>query len=324
MGFIILLILSTLSIAGSAAFFSVVGLARVFSGAFWSIIAMGSSLEAGKLVGASYLYRHWKEMNKAMRAYLLGAVVVLMGITSMGIFGYLSSAFQSNVLPYQQQQQQITLLESDKAEAEKLKTERMTREEEINKQIANLPDNFVRGRNSLMASNKEELEQIRTDVSHYTDQIRTDTQQIGVLKAKVLEETAHVGPIIFISQVFGADVNQATKWLIILLILVFDPLAVILTVGTNLAIIKYKEEKKANYEKNWRSKEVLNEEEVMTLEMEQADAKEDALVEAPKEGESEFSKAHELFSNPNLTSHEKNVAKTLEETIKRYMQTIGK
>lgn len=317
MVFIILLFLTTLSIAGSAAFFSVLGLARVFSGAFWSIIAMGSSLEAGKLIGASYLYRHWKDMSKAMRAYLFASVIILMGITSMGIFGYLSSAFQSNVLPYQQQQQQIVLLENDKAEAEKLKTERLAREEQINKQIANLPDNFVRGRNSLMASNKDELDQIRTDVSHYTDQIRTDTTKIGDLKAKVLEETAHVGPIIFMAQVFGADVNQATKWLIILLILVFDPLAVILTVGTNLAILKYKEEKAGK-------KEVINE--VITPEPEQAVVKEEVLdpgVEEPKT-QSEFSKAHELFSNPNLNEHEKNVAKTLEETIKRYMQTIGK
>jgi cell division protein FtsB len=310
MGFIILLILTTLSIAGSAAYFSVVGLARVFSGAFWSIIAMGCSLEAGKLVGASYLYRHWKDMSKVMRAYLLGAVVVLMGITSMGIFGYLSSAFQSNVLPYQQQQQQIVQLENDKSEAERLKTERMTREEEINKQIANLPNNFVRGRSRLMDANKAELEQIRSDVAHYTDQIRTDTQQIGVLKGKVLEETAHVGPIIFISQVFGADVNQATKWLIILLILVFDPLAVILTVGTNLAILKYKAEKNPAPEE---PKELT----VSTT----------TPVEEPPPvdpTESTFSKAHELFSNPNLTEHEKGVARTLEETIKRYLQTIGK
>ena len=315
MGFIILLILTTLSIAGSAAYFSVVGLARVFSGAFWSIIAMGSSLEAGKLIGASYLYRHWKDMSKAMRAYLLGAVVVLMGITSMGIFGYLSSAFQSNVLPYQQQQQQITLLETDKAEAERLKTERMTREDQINKQIANLPNDFVRGRSRLMAANKEELEQIRTDVAHYTEQIRTDSAKIGELKAKVLEETAHVGPIIFISQVFGADVNQATKWLIILLILVFDPLAVILTVGTNLAILKYKREKKGL---------TPTKVDVNTPDPELTPTKVDVTSDEGMGAGSAFSRAHEMFNNPNLTEHEKNVAKTLEETIKLHLKTIGK
>jgi hypothetical protein len=312
MGFIILLILTTLSIAGSAAYFSVVGLARVFSGAFWSIIAMGTSLEAGKLITASYLYRHWTDMSKVMRAYLCVAVVVLMGITSMGIFGYLSSAFQSNVLPYQQQQQQITLIEGDKAEAERLKSERMAREDQINKQIANLPNDFVRGRSKLMAANKEELEQIRTDVAHYTEQIRTDSTKIGELKAKVLEETAHVGPIIFISQVFGADVNQATKWLIILLILVFDPLAVILTVGTNLAILKYKQQGKPTPE----APEILEEVKVTEATPEPI---------ATRAGiESAFSKAHELFSNPNLNEHEKNVAKTLEETIKLHLNTIGK
>ncbi len=321
MGFIILLVLTTLSIAGSAAFFSVIGLARVFSGAFWSIIAMGSSLEAGKLVAASYLYRHWTDMSKAMRAYLFTAVVILMAITSMGIFGYLSSAFQSNVLPYQQQQQQIVLVENDKIEAEHLKAERMAREEEINKQIANLPSNFVRGRSKLMDANKDELQQIRLDVAHYTEQIQADAIKLAELKSKILEETAHVGPIIFIAQVFGADVNQSTKWLIILLILVFDPLAVILTVGTNLAILKYKNEKKPQP--------------ITTQQIETIGVVEPQPIPTPIEVkspepdntttvESAFSKAHEIFSNPNLTEHEKGVAKTLEETIKRYMQVLGK
>lgn len=315
MGFIILLALTTFSIAGSAAFFSVVGLARVFSGAFWSIIAMGSSLEAGKLVTASYLYRHWKDISKAMRVYLFAAVIVLMGITSMGIFGYLSSAFQSNVLPYEQQRQQIVLLQDDESEAQRLKAERLAREEQINKQIANLPSNYVRSREILMASNKQELQQIRIDVATYTEQIRTDMLKIDQLKSAALIETAHVGPIIFISQVFGADVNQATKWLIILLISVFDPLAVMLTIGTNLAILKYKNEKHSKEKAEPVILAVTPNEEAQPIEVNT-----DTLPTT----ESAFSRAHELFSNSNLTEQEKGVARTLEETIKRYLQTIGK
>lgn len=319
MGFIILLFLTTLSIAGSAAFFSVIGLARVFSGAYWSIIAMGSSLEAGKLTAASYLYRHWTDMSKTMRTYLLVAVVILMGITSMGIFGYLSSAFQSNILPFQQQQQQIQLYESDKAEAEKLKAERLSREQQINQQIANLPDNFVRGRSRLMDANKDELAQIRTDIAHYTDQIRTDSTKIAELKNHVLQETAHVGPIIFIAEVFGADVNHATKWLILLIICVFDPLAVILTVATNLVILKYIENKKEKVVEpviiSLPEAKVL-EPEVMVIPVEK--------VMQPELNESTFSQAHKIFSDPNITEHEKGIAKSLEETIKRYLQVLGK
>lgn len=317
MGFIILLVLATLGLAGSAAFFSVVGLARVFTGAYWSIIAMGSALEVGKLVSASYLYRHWKDMNKFMRAYLFASVVILMGITSMGIFGYLSSAFQSNVLPYQQQQQQLESLQNDKSEAERLKTERLVREDQINKQIANLPDNFVNGRNKLMAANKDELTQIRTDVATYTEVIRTDTLKISTLKSQVLAETAHVGPIIFISQVFGADVNQATKWLIIVIIFVFDPLAVMLTVGTNLAILKYKEEPKLEpVDMPWH----VNPDPIVDV----LPPPEVIKAMSKTEAESAFSRAHELFSNPNLTPQEKGVAQSLEEMIKLHLQTIGK
>lgn len=243
MGFIFLLLLSTLSIAGSAAFFSVYGLARVFSGAFLPTVIMASSLEAGKLVSASFLYRYWKTMSKVMRGCLVSFVAVLMLITSMGIFGFLSNAYQDNVLPYEQHNQQITLLESEKAEAEKLKTERLTRQEEINKQIANLPNNFVNGRKRLIDANKAELEQINKDVAQYTTDIRDHTTQISKLKGETIQETAHVGPIIFMAKAFGLGVDAATKWLIMLIIFVFDPLAVTLTIASNMVILDYKKKK---------------------------------------------------------------------------------
>lgn len=178
-----------------------------------------------------------------MKGYLFTAILVLMMITSMGIFGYLSSAFQDNVLPYQVQNEKITLLENEKAEAEKLKTERMTRQEEINKQIANLPSDFVRGRQKLLNANKDELDQITKDITQYTTDIRQHTTEISQLKGQVVQETAHVGPIIFIAEAFGLGINSATKWLIFMIIAAFDPLAVILTVGLNMALKEYKETK---------------------------------------------------------------------------------
>lgn len=205
---------------------------------------MGGSLEAGKLVTASYLYRYWNRTKLPMKIGMVSAIVGLMAITSMGIFGYLSNAYQDNVAPLEQQTQQVQLLEADKVDTEKLKQERLTRQEEINKQIANLPNNFVNGRNKLMASNKEELDQIKKDIALYTNQIRDDSTKLAAMKGQVLAQTAHVGPIIFIAKVFGADVNQATKWLILLIIGVFDPLAVMLTIGVNVAIEERKKEKK--------------------------------------------------------------------------------
>ena len=87
MPFLIVLIVTTCSIAGTAAFFSVYGLASTFSGTFWAVVFMGSSLEAGKLTAASFLYRYWSKVGWAIKMYLMGAVLALMVITSMGIFG---------------------------------------------------------------------------------------------------------------------------------------------------------------------------------------------------------------------------------------------
>ena len=90
--FYIIILLSALSISGTGAYFSILGLATMFPGAAWSVIVMGSLLEVGKIVSAIWLHMNWKEANKLMKAYLTTAVVVLMLITSMGIFGFLSKA----------------------------------------------------------------------------------------------------------------------------------------------------------------------------------------------------------------------------------------
>lgn len=244
MGFIILLLLSTISIAGSAAFFSIYGLARIFSGAFWPIVIMASALEGGKLVSASLLYRYWKTMSTVMKTCLISSVTILMFITSLGIFGFLSAAYQNNALTYEQHNQQITLLENEKTEALQLKAERLARQEEINKQVANLPSNVINGRQRLIYTNKIELEQINKDVAQYTNDIRDHTTQISKLKNQTIQETAHVGPIIFMAKAFGLGVDTATKWLIILIMFVFDPLAVTLTIASNMVILRYKKSSK--------------------------------------------------------------------------------
>ena len=94
MGFIIILALSTLSLAGVAGYFSIYGLAAIFSGVFWPVVIMGTSLEVSKLVAVSYLYRYWKDTSRILAGYLIAAIFVLMLITSAGIFGFLSMGYQ--------------------------------------------------------------------------------------------------------------------------------------------------------------------------------------------------------------------------------------
>lgn len=238
MAFIVTLIFVTLSIAASAAFFSIYGLAHVFAGAFWPVVVMASSLEAGKLVAASFVYRYWTTISFLMKSYLITAIIVLMVVTSAGIFGYLSAAYQEDVMPLKQKEQQIQLLTEEKQELEKLKAERLERRKQIDADIASLPNNYITGRQRLMKSYGPELENIRDDIQQYTEQIREKTLKISQLRSDTLEAEAHVGPIIFIAKVFDRDIDDTTKWLILIIIFAFDPLAVILTIGANIALVQ--------------------------------------------------------------------------------------
>lgn len=240
MGFIVLLVLTTLSIAGSAAFFSIYGLAKVFSGSFYGIIFAMTSLEAGKLVTASLLYRYWYRLPKWQQIYYTMAVIVLMAVTSVGIFGYLSAAYQQDILPLQQQEQKIQLLTEEKEEINTLKQERLDRKKQIDADIASLPNNYVTARQRLLESFGPELDQLRIDIATYTKRIREITKEISDVKGISIEQRVHTGPIIYIAKVFDVEVDIAVKWIILVIIFVFDPLAVALTIGANLIIIERK------------------------------------------------------------------------------------
>jgi len=240
MGFIIVLIFSTISIAGVAAYFSIYGLAAIFSGIFWPVVLMGSALELGKLVAASYVYRFRNSISFIMKTYLISAILVLMLITSAGIFGFLSMGYQQDTLPLKQQEQQISLLETERSELELFKKERLTRRRQIDADIAALPNNFITGRERLMKSYGPELEQLRDDIELYTRRIGEKTTKISDLKQKKLVSEVHTGPIIFIAKAMSSETDDATKWMIILIMFAFDPLAVALTLAINHAILQRK------------------------------------------------------------------------------------
>lgn len=242
MFFIFLLLVTTLAIAGSAAFFSVYGLAQIFSGSFLPVVVMAGSLEAGKLITASFLYQYWKVLTFSIKSYLIAAVGILMLITSLGIFGFLSAAHQKDILPLQQIQQEVVLLEQQKQEIEKLKEERLERKKQIDQQVANLPDDRVKGRQALSKTFESEQKQILSDVTKFNDQITQTTLKLQELKSKELIKTADTGPIVFIANALGSGVENATVWIIILIMFAFDPLAVALTIGVNIALRARKEQ----------------------------------------------------------------------------------
>lgn len=226
--FIALLVLTTTAIAGAAAFFSVYGLAATFSGTFWSVVMMGASLEAGKLIAASYLYRYWNKTNRWLKTYLMAGVATLMVLTSTGIFGYLSSGYQQDVLPLKQAEEQVKVLEGEKDRL-------IARKTQIDEQIANLPQNSVKGRVQLIKGFKDEQASV-------TNRIAALDQEILANKTKLIQTQAHIGPITYIASAFGLDTDNATKYLIYLIIFAFDPMAVALTLAVNIAVRLRKEE----------------------------------------------------------------------------------
>jgi len=282
MGFILILILTTLGIAGVAAYFSIYGLAAIFSGIFWQVIAMGGVLEAGKLVAASYVYRYRDSISRKAKIYLISAIVVLMIITSGGIFGFLSMGYQQDTLPLKQQEQQISLLTSEQTELEVFKKERLTRRKQIDSDIAALPNNYITGRQRLMKSYGPELDQLRKDIELYTKQISEKTIKISELKQKKLISEVHTGPIIFIARAAKSDTDTAIKWMIILIMFAFDPLAVALTLAINHALLERKKELGYIFKKEEPKKEEVVKDKPKTKDVKTSNVEAKKVIEEPK------------------------------------------
>jgi hypothetical protein len=288
----ILTLLSALSISGVAAYYSIIGLATIFPGAFIPVVLMGSVLEAGKLVCASWLYRNWKNTNFFLRSYLFFAVIVLSLVTSMGIFGFLSKAHLQNEFADGSVQQKIELINSQ------IKTEEsiITRQQEIinrafgkdtsttvrlnqlNERLKQLDkeveaytgqgSSFLKGDLvkkglELKKTQQAERDAIQKEIQTLTNKSTANTQEaenkIAASQKKItdlitkrdpliadkLKLEAEIGPIKYIAALavdFGwaekVNANSAVRWVIIILIFVFDPLAVLMLVAANQSFIR--------------------------------------------------------------------------------------
>ena len=238
MVFVFLLGLGAFMLATVAGYFSIYGLASIFSGWFWPVIAMGIAVEYGKLIAASYLFRYSHIISKRSKMYGYGGVIVAMILTSVGIFGFLSQGYQQDTLSLKQQEQSIVLIQEEQQELIEFKQENIDRKKQIDKDIAALPNNFITGRQRLMESYGPELETIKKDIASYTEQINEKTLKLSEIKQEKLINEVHIGPIIFIAQSFGVSTDEAVKWLIFMLMFVFDPMAVWLTIATNKVILE--------------------------------------------------------------------------------------
>ena len=236
--FTLLVGLAALAVAGCAAFFSVTGLALLFSGASLAVMVMGTSLEIAKLVSASYLHQYWDTTNKLLRFYLVSCVLTLVVITSAGIFGFLSNAYQSTSLKSDVVSREIGVFQS-----------KITQNEQqigqLNSQMGNLQQNSgtllgsgkINNRLIRSIDNRDrQITKLSTKIGVLNDSIAVWNIKINEIKNNNLDLEREIGGFKFIAEAFNLPINSVVKFFIFLLIFVFDPMAVTLIIAFNTAL----------------------------------------------------------------------------------------
>lgn len=215
--------LAAFLLSGIAAYYSIIGLALIFAGAFWPVVMMGAALEFSKLVTASWLYRNWKNTPFLLRTYLTLAVVVLMLITSMGIFGFLAKSHIDSTLN----------AGANVVELKTLNQQQKIAEDRLNYLLA-------RAKDPSTASNRLD-KQIQDTQKELT---AINRERLPLLKESN-KLNADVGPIKYVADIFFGDgdgaLDKAVRMVIFLIMLVFDPLAVLLLVAGNISLKQNKE-----------------------------------------------------------------------------------
>ena len=270
---------SALSVSASAAFYSVSGLSKLFAGASFEVIIMAGSLEVAKLVIASLLYQYWTDLNKLLRTYLTIAVTILVLITSMGIYGFLSAA-------YQETYSKLTAVENEKAfiqqkidfygadvtrydqELERISNNISTLSNARSQQIQVRDTSVVGGvrttistselrlAQARIATEEENRKNIQSQREIAADSLRKFQFQVLELDNNT-EVSGELGPLQYLSGLTGVSMDKIINWLLLIIVFVFDPLAISLVVAANFAFEKAYPKKK--YRQNLYGEEVEEE-----------------------------------------------------------------
>ena len=241
-----LLLLTGLIISAVAIYYSVVGLTAIFSAAVIPIIIMGSALEVGKLVCASWLKANWERAPRFIKYYMITAVIVLMVITSMGIFGFLSKAHSDQNLVSGDVQSKIAIYDEkiktskDNIEANRKALKQM--DEAVDQSMARSTDEKGANRAvSIRQSQQRERTRLQSEITAEQKNIAKINEEAAPIRAEVRKVEAEVGPIKYIAKFIygdaGADENmleKAVTWIIVLIVVVFDPLAVIMLLAAQM------------------------------------------------------------------------------------------
>ena len=236
------LLLSALVLSAVSAYYSIVGLAAIFSAAWISVVILAGTLEVCKLVLASWLYRNWHQTHLALRAYLTSAVVVLMLITSLGIFGYLSRAHIEQTVANHETQLRIEQIEGQIA-AKQTAAARYQRDLEQLDRSINIQLDANRAQTALAARRQQQAE--RDKLRSQLDTVQAETLQLKEqrtqLRSQQNMQNSKLGPIVYVIELFGGDSSDnqgAVKYIILVLVLVCDPLAVLMIVAANSNMVR--------------------------------------------------------------------------------------
>src|SRR5210317_236086 len=248
----LLTFLSAISISIIAAGYSIIGLATLFAGAVIPIIAMGSALEVGKLVAASWLYNNWNnDVPRLLKAYLFGAIIVLIFITSMGIFGFLSKAHLDQVKPTSGNNIKIELLNNQINQQQLIIDRSQKTLDQLDKALdVYIEKEYVTRGLKERAKQEEERNTLNTAINKASDKIAELTNQKASLSLEQDKIEAEVGPIKYVAElIYGENAednfDKSVRIVILILIFVFDPLAVLLLIAANISLRQWKSKKES-------------------------------------------------------------------------------
>ena len=247
-----LALLVAIALSSIAAYFSVIGLTTIFAASFWPVVVMGGTLEVAKVVAASWTYRNWHIAPLSIKTYLIGSIIALMFITSMGTFGYLSKAHIDQTVTSSDVVSQLAIYD----EKIKVAKENIDANRKALKQMDDAVDQIM-GRSDtekgaekavvLRRSQQKERARLQEEIQTYQKTISELNDSRAPLAAQVRKVEAEVGPLKFIAELFYDKVDsqfldKTVRWVIILIVVVFDPLAIILLIAANVGMNKSKQQ----------------------------------------------------------------------------------
>ena len=241
--------LSALSVSASAAFYSVFGLAHLFAGASTQVIIMAGALEVAKLVVASLLYQYWDSINKILRAYFVIATFILMVITSGGIYGYLSGAYQETATQSEFLDRQVAIIDSKRTRFIETRDDLKTTVKELTTSLANPTQIQYVDKESgqlVTTTSSRQRKLLETQLSEAKINLNAVTDSISILDIRVLdaqignESARELGPLKYMSTLTGQPMETIVNWFMLLIIFVFDPLAIAMVVAANMAFAHVK------------------------------------------------------------------------------------